>query len=77
MGKKNKDEKVKGVTVDGKVIETFPNALFKVQLENGCIVSAHASGKLRQNSIKILPEDQVVVELSIYDLTKGRIVFRK
>ena len=61
---------------DGKVIETLPNAMFKVELENGHVVLAHISGKLRMNFIKILPGDKVKIELSAYDLTKGRITWR-
>ena len=61
---------------DGKVIETLPNAMFKVELENGHVIIAHISGKMRMNYIKILPGDRVKVEMSPYDLTKGRIFFR-
>ena len=61
---------------DGKVIETLPNAMFKVELENGHQVLGHISGKLRMNFIKILPGDKVTIELSPYDLTKGRIIWR-
>ena len=61
---------------DGKVIETLPNAMFKVELENGHVIIAHISGKMRMNYIKILPGDKVRVEMSPYDLSKGRIVFR-
>ena len=61
---------------DGKVIETLPNAMFKVELENGHRVLAHISGKLRMNYIKILPGDTVTLELSPYDLSKGRIIWR-
>ncbi len=62
---------------DGEVIEALPNATFKVKLPNGHIVIAHISGKLRMNYIKILPGDKVTVEVSVYDLTKGRITWRK
>ena len=62
---------------DGEVIEALPNAAFKVKLPNGHIVTAHISGKLRMNYIKILPGDTVTVEVSVYDLTKGRITWRK
>ena len=62
--------------VEGKVIETLPNANFKVQLENGHQVLAHISGKLRMNYIKILPGDKVTMEMSPYDLTRGRITWR-
>lgn len=61
---------------DGKVIETLPNAMFKVELENGHVIIAHISGKMRMNYIKILPGDKVRVEMSPYDLSKGRISFR-
>ena len=60
----------------GKVVELLPNAMFRVELENGHKVLAHISGKMRQHYIRILPEDRVVVELSPYDLTRGRIVYR-
>jgi translation initiation factor IF-1 len=63
--------------VEGVVVEKLPNAMFKVQLENGHIVTGHISGKLRVNFIRILPGDSVTLEMSPYDLTKGRIVFRK
>ena len=69
-----KDENV--IEFEGKVVETLPNATFKVQLPNGHIVTAHISGKLRMNYIKILPGDKVTVEVSAYDLTKGRITWR-
>jgi translation initiation factor IF-1 len=62
---------------DGEVIEALPNATFKVKLPNGHIVIAHISGKLRMNYIKILPGDKVTVEVSVYDLSKGRITWRK
>ena len=60
----------------GKVVELLPNAMFRVELENGHRVLAHISGKMRQHYIRILPEDRVVVELSPYDLSRGRIVYR-
>ena len=62
--------------VEGKVLEALPNAMFKVELENGHKILAHISGKLRMNYIKILPGDKVKVELSPYDLTRGRITWR-
>jgi len=62
--------------VEGTVIEKLPNAMFRVQLDNGHILLAHISGKLRMNYIKIVPGDKVNMELSPYDLTKGRIVWR-
>jgi translation initiation factor IF-1 len=64
------------IKVEGKVIEPLPNAMFRVELSNGHIVTAHISGKMRMNFIKILPGDKVTLELSPYDLTKGRIVYR-
>ncbi len=64
------------IEVEGKVIEKLPNAMFKVELENQHVVLAHISGKLRMNFIRILPGDRVTIELSPYDLTKGRIVWR-
>ena len=64
------------IEFEGTVIETMPNATFKVKLPNGHIVTAQISGKLRMNFIKIVPGDRVTVEVSIYDLTKGRITWR-
>lgn len=64
------------IEVQGKVLETLPNAMFKVELENGHKVLAHVSGKMRMHFIRILPGDKVTVELSPYDLTRGRITFR-
>jgi len=64
------------IEVEGIVIEALPNTNFKVQLENGHVVLAHISGKLRMNYIKILPGDKVKIELSPYDLTRGRITWR-
>ena len=61
---------------EGVIIETLPNAMFKVELENGHVILAHISGKMRMNYIKILPGDKVKVEISPYDLTKGRIIWR-
>ncbi|AFS47971.1 bacterial translation initiation factor 1 (bIF-1) [alpha proteobacterium HIMB5] len=60
----------------GKVIDLLPNAMFRVQLENGHTVTAHTAGKLRKNRIRVLQGDQVTVEMTPYDLTKGRIIFR-
>ena len=62
--------------VEGKITETLPNAMFKVELENGHAILAHVSGKIRMHYIKILPGDRVTVEMSPYDLTKGRITYR-
>ncbi|MDO5397396.1 MAG: translation initiation factor IF-1 [bacterium] len=64
------------IEVEGKVTENLPNAMFKVELENGHRVLAHISGKLRTNYIKILPGDKVKLEMSPYDLTRGRITWR-
>ena len=68
--------KEEAIEVEGKVIEPLPNAMFRVELENGHSVLAHISGKMRMHFIKILPGDRVMVELSPYDLTRGRIVYR-
>ncbi|EFM26133.1 MULTISPECIES: translation initiation factor IF-1 [Peptoniphilus] len=65
------------IEVEGVVVEALPNTNFKVELENGHIILAHISGKLRMNYIRILPGDKVTVELSPYDLTRGRITWRK
>ncbi len=64
------------IEVEGTVIETLPNAMFRVELENGHRVLAHISGKMRMHFIKILPGDKVTVELSPYDLSRGRITYR-
>ena len=64
------------IEIEGVVVEKLPNAMFKVELENGHIVLAHISGKLRMNFIKILPGDQVTLEMSPYDLSNGRIIWR-
>ena len=64
------------IEIEGTVIEKLPNAMFQVELENGHKVLAHISGKLRMNYIRILPGDKVVVEISPYDLTRGRITYR-
>ena len=80
--KRNKLKEVQGVAkddvieIEGTVVETLPNAMFKVELENGHIVLAHVSGKIRMNYIRILPGDKVTVELSPYDLSRGRITYR-
>ena len=68
--------KEEGIQVEGTVIEPLPNAMFRVELEGGHKVLAHISGKMRMHFIKILPGDKVTVELSPYDLTRGRIVYR-
>jgi translation initiation factor IF-1 len=68
--------KEEGIQVEGTVIEPLPNAMFRVELESGHKVLAHISGKMRMHFIKILPGDKVTVELSPYDLNRGRIVYR-
>jgi translation initiation factor IF-1 len=68
--------KEESIQVEGTVVEALPNASFRVKLENGHLVLAHISGKMRMNFIRILPGDKVVIELSPYDLTRGRIVYR-
>ena len=73
MGK-NKDDIIE---LEAKVIDVLPNTVFRVELENGHQIIAHVSGKIRMNNIRILPGDKVVVELSTYDLTRGRITYRK
>jgi translation initiation factor IF-1 len=69
--------KEEGIRVSAVVKEAMPNAVFRVQLENGHVVVAHVSGKMRMHFIRILPGDKVTVELSPYDLAKGRIVYRE
>ena len=64
------------IELEGTVVEALPNAMFKVQIDGGHVILAHNSGKLRMNFIRILPGDKVVVEMSPYDLTKGRITWR-
>lgn len=64
------------IEIEGTIIESMPNAMFKVELENGHEILAHISGKIRKNFIRILPGDKVKVEMTPYDLTKGRITFR-
>jgi translation initiation factor IF-1 len=64
------------IELEGSVLEALPNATFKVQLENGHVILAHISGKLRMNYIRILPGDKVTVEMSTYDLSRGRITWR-
>lgn len=68
--------KEEAIEVEGRVIEPLPNAMFRVELENGHKILAHISGKMRMHFIKILPGDRVTVELSPYDLTRGRITYR-
>jgi translation initiation factor IF-1 len=69
----SKEEKI---VVEGKILEALPNAVFKAQIENGHIILAHICGKMRMHYIRILPGDKVKIELSPYDLTKGRIIYR-
>ena len=81
VAKKNKEKsssstKEEGIQVEGSVMETLPNAMFRVELDNGHEVLAHISGKMRMHYIRILPGDKVLVELSPYDLTRGRVVYR-
>lgn len=64
------------IEVEGKVLEALPNTMFQVELENGHVVLAHVSGKIRMNFIRILPGDKVTIELTPYDLTRGRITYR-
>jgi translation initiation factor IF-1 len=78
---KNKEKasspgKEEGIQVEGTVLEPLPNAMFRVELDNGHRVLAHISGKMRMHYIRILPGDRVLVELSPYDLTRGRVVYR-
>lgn len=73
MAKKKDDV----IEVQATVVETLPNAMFKVQLDNGVVILAHVSGKIRMHHIRILPGDRVTVEISPYDLTRGRITFRR
>ena len=68
--------KSEAIEVEGVVLEKLPNAMFKVEIEGGHVILAHISGKLRMNYIKILPGDKVTIELSPYDLDKGRIIWR-
>jgi translation initiation factor IF-1 len=68
--------KADSIRVDAKVIDALPNAMFRVELENGHRIIAHVSGKMRMHFIRILPGDKVIVEMSPYDLSKGRIVLR-
>ncbi|ACM23192.1 MULTISPECIES: translation initiation factor IF-1 [Thermotoga] len=65
------------IRMEGTIIEALPNAMFRVELDNGHKVLAHVSGRMRKHFIRLVPGDRVVVELSVYDLTRGRIVYRK
>ena len=68
--------KQEGIVVEGTVIKSLPNATFDVELDNGHVVKGHISGSMRKNYIKILPDDRVQLELSAYDLSRGRILYR-
>ncbi|NLN95798.1 MAG: translation initiation factor IF-1 [Bacteroidales bacterium] len=68
--------KQQAIEQDGVVLEALGNAMFRVELENGHVITTHISGKMRMHYIKILPGDKVKVEMSVYDLTKGRIIYR-
>lgn len=68
--------KEENIELQGTIVETLPNAMFRVELENGQVILAYVSGKMRMHFIKILPGDKVTVEMSPYDLTKGRITYR-
>ncbi|MBA2725090.1 MAG: translation initiation factor IF-1 [Actinobacteria bacterium] len=74
--KESSSAKEEGIQVEGTVLEPLPNAMFKVELDNKHQVLAHISGKMRMHYIRILPGDRVLVELSPYDLTRGRVVYR-
>lgn len=79
MAKKDKDQqqdKEKGIVFEGVIEEALPNAMFRVKLDNGHSIIAHVSGKMRIHFIKLLPGDRVKVEMTPYDLTKGRIIYR-
>ncbi len=78
MAKKKREEKKKekGIVLEGVIEEALPNAMFRVKLDTGHTVLAHVSGKMRINFIRLLPGDRVKVELSPYDLTRGRIIYR-
>ena len=65
------------IEMEGKVLEIIPGGIFKVELENGHMIEAYVSGKIRMNYIRILPGDKVTMEISPYDLTRGRIIYRK
>lgn len=78
MAKQDRPKKQKEgvIELEGRIVEALPNAQFRVELTNGHLVLAHISGKMRQHYIRILPEDRVLVELTPYDLTRGRITYR-
>lgn len=74
LGKSGKNKEI--IELEGKVIENLPNALFRVQLDSGQIVLGHLSGKMRVNMIRVMPGDRVIIEMTPYDLSKGRIIRR-
>ena len=74
--KEDMPKKDGAIEIEGKIVESLPNAFFRVELDNGHKVLAHISGKMRMHYIRIIPDDRVVVELSPYDLSRGRIVYR-
>ena len=76
MNREDMPKKDGAIELEGTITESLPNAMFRVELDNGHKVLAHISGKMRMHYIRILPDDRVVVELSPYDLTRGRIVYR-
>lgn len=76
MAKPRESEKKEVIEVQGRIIEPLPNAMFKVELDNGHVILAHISGKMRMHYIRILPGDRVTVEMTPYDLSKGRITYR-
>jgi translation initiation factor IF-1 len=73
---RNMPKKDGAIELEGTIVETLPNAMFRVELDNGHKVLAHISGKMRMHYIRILPDDRVIVELSPYDLSRGRIIYR-
>ena len=75
-GRPARQKKEKGIELEGTVLEVLPNCMFRVELQNGLKILAHVSGKMRMHFIRILPGDRVLVQLSPYDLTRGRIVYR-
>ncbi len=76
MGNEENKNKKEVIELEGTIVETLPNAMFRVELENGHIILAHISGRMRMHYIKILPGDKVTIEMTPYDLTKGRITYR-
>ncbi len=76
MPKSRETDKKEVIEVQGRIVEPLPNAMFKVELDNGHVILAHISGKMRMHYIRILPGDRVTVEMTPYDLSKGRITYR-